>query len=565
MEIFPRSRRLVDMPKIDIDARGQQQFDVDILVRTRLLVQANSGGGKSWAIRRLLEQMFGKVQQIVIDPEGEFSTLREKYGFVLVGKGGETPADVRSAGMVAEKLLQLNASAVCDLYDMKPHERHDWVKRFIEALMNAPKELWHPVAIVVDEAHKFMPERGKGESDAKEAMLMLATAGRKRGFMPIFATQRIGKLDKDGAAELLNVMIGRTFLDIDRDRAADILGVARAGRAEFDATIRNLAPGQFYLLGPAVSTSPILSTVGPVQTTHPEVGAGMKATGVTPTPEQVKSLLPKLADLPKQAEEKARTIEQFQSEIRSLRAQLAARPVVAPEVREVTVEVPTIPPEIMRYVSVLRTNVDQWNTAVSGIAEVIERTPNAPRRIPVVASAPRPMPVAQPRAVVPVGDLTGPEQRILNACAWLESIGVRELRNTAVAFLAGYTVGGGGYNNPRGALRTKGLIDYAGSDCLVITDEGNRFAQVPDSSLTVEELHERVLRILPGPEQKILTEVLKVYPRDIDKEDLANRSGYTNGGGGFNNPLGRLRTLGLVDYPRKGYVKAESLLFLEAA
>lgn len=48
--------------------------DLDALVDTRLLVQANSGGGKSWCLRRLLEQTHGKVQHLVIDPEGEFSS-----------------------------------------------------------------------------------------------------------------------------------------------------------------------------------------------------------------------------------------------------------------------------------------------------------------------------------------------------------------------------------------------------------------------------------------------------------------------------------------------------------
>lgn len=67
-------------------------MDIDVLLRTRLLVQADSGGGKSWLLRRIAEQLFGKVQVIIIDPEGEFATLREKYGYVLVGKGGETPA-----------------------------------------------------------------------------------------------------------------------------------------------------------------------------------------------------------------------------------------------------------------------------------------------------------------------------------------------------------------------------------------------------------------------------------------------------------------------------------------
>lgn len=68
------------------------QIDVDVLLRTRLLLQANSGKGKSWLLRKLCELLFGKVQVIVIDPEGEFATLREKYDYVLVGKGGETAA-----------------------------------------------------------------------------------------------------------------------------------------------------------------------------------------------------------------------------------------------------------------------------------------------------------------------------------------------------------------------------------------------------------------------------------------------------------------------------------------
>jgi DNA helicase HerA-like ATPase len=68
--------------------------NLDVLVRTRGLITANSGGGKSYLIRKLLEEVYGKVQAIVIDPEGEFSTLREKYGYVLVGADGETPADV---------------------------------------------------------------------------------------------------------------------------------------------------------------------------------------------------------------------------------------------------------------------------------------------------------------------------------------------------------------------------------------------------------------------------------------------------------------------------------------
>jgi hypothetical protein len=303
------------MSKINLGQNAS--FDTEVLIRTRLLIQANSGGGKSYLLRRLLEQAFGHVQCIVIDPEGEFSTLREKYGYVLIGHGGEAPVDVRTAELTAETLLELQASAICDLYEMKPDERHQWVANFLGGLMNAKKELWHPVLVVVDEAHKFCPERGKGESVAKENMVMLATAGRKRGFCAAFATQRLGKLDKDAAAELLNVCIGRTWLDIDRDRAAEILGVNKTNKAKFFEEIRQLEPGQFHILGPAISTEPRLVKVGAVSTTHAEAGSSLSSQA-PPTPDQVKPLLSKLAEIPQVAEKKLKTIEDLNSRIHEL-------------------------------------------------------------------------------------------------------------------------------------------------------------------------------------------------------------------------------------------------------
>lgn len=62
---------------------GSNSIDLERLIESKLLIQANSGGGKSWTIRRLLEQSNGKVQQIVLDIEGEFGSLRESL--LLVG------------------------------------------------------------------------------------------------------------------------------------------------------------------------------------------------------------------------------------------------------------------------------------------------------------------------------------------------------------------------------------------------------------------------------------------------------------------------------------------------
>jgi hypothetical protein len=97
---------------------------------------------------------------------------------------------------------------------------------------------------------------------------------------------------------------------------------------------------------------------------------------------------------------------------------------------------------------------------------------------------------------------------------------------------------------------------------LVQKAPGIPVAATPDTPLTTEELHAKVLAILPGPEQKLLRLLLEIYPEEISKDELAERSGYVAGAGGFNNPCGRLRTLGLVEYPGPGKMKAKSLLFL---
>jgi uncharacterized protein len=55
------------MKPITLGKAGNSDIAVDVprLLETRMLVQSNSGGGKSWALRRLLEQTAPFVQQIV--------------------------------------------------------------------------------------------------------------------------------------------------------------------------------------------------------------------------------------------------------------------------------------------------------------------------------------------------------------------------------------------------------------------------------------------------------------------------------------------------------------------
>lgn len=283
--------------------------DPEVLLNTRLLIQANSGAGKSWALRRLLEQTSSQVQQIVIDPEGEFATLRERFDYVLAAKtGGDTLADPRTAKLLAERLLELGVSAILDIYELKAHERVRFVRLFLEALVDAPKRLWHPALIVLDEAHVYAPEKGSAES--LQAVIDLSTRGRKRGFCLVQATQRLSKLHKDAAAEANNKLIGRSALDVDMERAGDELGMTKAGRQ----VLRDLDAGEFFAFGPALTRTVTRVKVGPVTTSHPK--AGSKLAGVVPPPtERVKAVLSKLADLPAEVEQRERTLVELQRDV----------------------------------------------------------------------------------------------------------------------------------------------------------------------------------------------------------------------------------------------------------
>src|SRR4051794_9169957 len=105
-------------------SRQELPIDLDRLLVTRLLIQGSSGSGKSRTLRRLLEVTFGHVQHIVIDIEGEFHTMREKFDYILAARdGGDCPADPASAHVLAQRILELGISAIVDIYELHPEER----------------------------------------------------------------------------------------------------------------------------------------------------------------------------------------------------------------------------------------------------------------------------------------------------------------------------------------------------------------------------------------------------------------------------------------------------------
>jgi hypothetical protein len=250
-------------------------LDLEELLATRLLVQGNSGSGKSHLLRRLLEESAGVVQQIVIDPEGDFVSLAEAFGHVVIDGAAYSDAEILR---LAARIREHRASVVLALDGLEIEGQMRCSALFLGGLFDAPAQHWYPALVIVDEAQVFAPAAaGEVSDDARRsslaAMTNLMCRGRKRGLAGVIATQRLAKLAKNVAAEASNLLMGRTFLDIDMVRAADLLGMERRQAEQ----IRDLERGHFLGLGPAVSKRPVAVKIGGVKTRAKSVVAAMMA------------------------------------------------------------------------------------------------------------------------------------------------------------------------------------------------------------------------------------------------------------------------------------------------
>jgi hypothetical protein len=247
------------------DAAGAvATLDLEELLATRLLVQGNSGSGKSHLLRRLIEGSAQWVQQVILDPEGDFVTLADRFGHVAIQAADYSESEIAS---IATRVRTHRISVVLNLESLDADAQLRCAGAFLNALFDAPREHWYPVLVVVDEAQLFAPAiAGEVAEDARKsslgAMTNLMCRGRKRGLAGVIATQRLAKLAKNVAAEASNFLMGRTFLDIDMIRAADLLGMERRQAEQ----IRDLERGHFLALGPALSRRPRMIRIGDVTT-----------------------------------------------------------------------------------------------------------------------------------------------------------------------------------------------------------------------------------------------------------------------------------------------------------
>lgn len=271
----PADANVITLGRLDVNKAIDVTLDIAKLLEGRLLIQGASGAGKSWTLRRLLEQSAGRIQQIVIDPEGEFRSLAEELGHLYVeGHRLKGPA----LAEMARRARSNRVSMVVDLSDCRREEQMMAVAAIFHALVECPQEMWHPALVAVDEAHLFAPWGSQGQESTAvrkasiAAVVDLMSRGRKRGLAGVLATQRLARLSKSVVSEVHNFLIGINTLDLDVKRAAETIGWEV--RKAYDR-LPTLTPGEFIATGPAFSLSPVEVMIGEVRSRHIGASPGL--------------------------------------------------------------------------------------------------------------------------------------------------------------------------------------------------------------------------------------------------------------------------------------------------
>lgn len=541
------------------------RLDIPTLIETRLLTTAQSGGGKSWTLRRLLERSHRHVQQIVIDLEGEFPSLREYGDYVLIGKGGDRAAHPREAQALARSALELQFSVIVDLSELEVPDRRRYVRAFLESLVNSPRKLWHPVLVVVDEAHQFCPQGQKSESAA--AVVDLLARGRKRGLCAVLATQRLAKLDKDAAAECGNVLVGRTVMDVDRARAIDALAiVSRADKGEISKALMTLKAGAFYSAGVAFSPDTLtFLRVGSIETKHPQIGRGQMAAPAPPPSAKVQAVLAKLDHISRDEQEQANEREtlrsrvgELQRELKRLEREATSKPAAGisdAEVRKREAEWQKAFRELRAERDRVAESLDEMRSAfgelpdLEAVGKAWNRMLRAANRAPELAeqytpempapmtaptatarpSSPRPV-IARQRAPLPsnAGDCTlvAGERKMLEVL-WRSDPAVLTISQWGV--LSAYSIKGGTFQAYQRHLKREGLIEVRGREVTITSAGLALFPATPEPMNRAEVLEMWRASLVLG-ERKML-DVLVDAPEGLSREELGEQSGYSMDGG----------------------------------
>lgn len=559
----------------------------DIALDKHVAFLGATGSGKTSAAKSgIVEPALEAGERVLmIDPTGAWWGLRvgangKSKGYpiyIFGGDHGDYPLRARDAAVLAEAFGTSSDSAIFDTSLMTVSERTAFFTEFSEVIRRKNKG---PLKLIIDEAHLFMPQVGAKAGGGVPAMLHagnnLVSLGRSKGLRITLISQRPAKLHKDSLTQVQSMVAMRLMAPQDRKAVSEwIADQADAEKGkEIVASLPSLKPGEAWVWAPEAGvlnrvTFPLPKTFDSSRAPDAHDGAGPQL-----APINLDALKGRLGTV--EAETKANDPKTLKAEVARLTRELAANPVAG---------IPTADPKAVddAYQNGLAEGLARGeNRAKAALAAVESRLKDAlavaaasieslaspmptplVRSRPAVAATPRPVRTPAPTAANGEGNVSGVQQVILNSVAEMEALCGKPPPRTLVAMMANYkNVKSTGFAKALSNLSATGLVSYPDSGTVSLTPDGLNVAAPPSAALTTADVQSRVIEIMGDTAGRILTNLIEAYPGDLDREVLAQNSGYQNvKSTGFAKALSRLSALGFVKYPSSRLARAGEILF----
>ena len=214
----------------------------------RVFITAMSGGGKSYAAKVFCEELItAGYPLLIIDPEGEYASLREFFSTVVIGGSF---ADIPFSEAIIRQTIRILLTsqkpliAIYDLNLLLPSERNAMAALIQEELFSAASKYRRPLFFVVEECQLIAPQTlSKGyDSKSVELSIDIAKRGRKRGINSIWITQRPADVTKEVITQCNLWFFGRLIHKTDLDQLKNFLK-----DAGIEKTAVMKLENQFYL------------------------------------------------------------------------------------------------------------------------------------------------------------------------------------------------------------------------------------------------------------------------------------------------------------------------------
>lgn len=569
-----------------------------------LVVLGKTGAGKSSALRHIVEHLLEHGKRVcVVDPKGDwwglkFSADGKEQGFPVIGFGdfkearaSDVPINDTSGKHVAELITSGNRPCVIGFRGwMTSHMVRFWID-FAAGIFNANSgELY----LVGDEFHNFAPKGASFRQDPEAGKCLhwsnrLLSEGRGLGIVCLIASQRPQKVHNDTLTSCETLCAMRVIHKSDRDAVKDWIegcGDMAQGKEVLDS-LAGMARGDAFVWSPEIDFGPKRLSFPMFKTFDSFAPPQLQKKVVTNTwanvdLEAVKTKLAKVIE-----ERKANDPTELKRTIADLKRKLDQAEKSKPEAQpSKPVEVPILDDASQTLLSKVEEacNVvveetkkraemfSELRSAVGALSSAIGfrmTQAESARRMPTVRPpSPRPMRRMQPatRHHPENGtiDISTPQQRILDALAWYESIGNNEPSTVQVGAVALMDATGGYFSNTVGPLSSAGLV-VRETGSMRLTDLGRKHANVPDQISTLEDYHDvlrdrvRKSRTANGKTVEILNVLIEARG-PLTTDQIGEIVNVDHTGGYFSNSIGPLSTLGLIRRNR-GMVEPTEVMF----